>query len=396
VAPRRPAVGTDSGDPAYDFRDVDEFVRNAQQRGLEVLLTIWGTPRWANGGRPKNVAPDDPDDLRDFAGALAERYSGRHPGYPFVRFYTVWNEPNLPAFLSPQYDLGGNSVAPATYARLYRAGYAGIKAASPLARVALGDTSPWGGVGAGSHSPGAFAHALSELAPDLRFDAWAHHPYATAPDLPPSQRVRWPNVTLTQLPRFERVLARWWHRPSVPIWITEYDYRTRPQAASGVTYAAQAQYLEDALGMAAADPNVSMFVWYVLRDDPQGPWPSGLVAQNGRRKPAFRVFARAARSLDARAPIVDAVANVRPWVHVSARHLAWYDGSGGLVGLRYRITDARGRLVARRRVAARIGLDEWLRFRLRFRPKPGRYTVRLDGADVHGNRLAATLSLVAR
>ena len=83
-------------------------------------------------------------------------------------------------------------------------------------------------------------------------------------------------------------------------------------------------------------------------------------------------------------------------MHVSARHLAWYDGVGGLVGVRYRVTDARGRLVARRRVAARIGLDEWLRFRLRFRPKPGRYTVRLDGADVHGNRLAATLALVAR
>ena len=396
IAPTRPASPRDPFDPAYVMTDTDDLVRAAQMRGMEVLFTIWGTPSWANDGAGPAHAPTDAQDLEDFAYAIASRYSGRYVGYPFVRFYTVWNEPNLPAFLSPQYDLGGNSVAPATYARLYRAGYAGIKAASPLARVALGDTSPWGGVNAGSHSPGAFAHALSQLAPDLRFDAWAHHPYATAPDLPPSQRVRWPNVTLTQLSRFETALARWWHRPSVPIWITEYDYRTRPQAASGVSYADQARYLEDALGMATADPNVSMFVWYVLRDDPEGPWPSGLVAQNGRRKPAFRVFARAARTLDARAPIVAAVANVRPWVHVSARHLAWYDGSGGLVGVRYRITDARGRLVARHRVAARIGLDEWLRFRLRFRPKPGRYTVRLDGADIHGNRLAATLALLAR
>jgi hypothetical protein len=163
-----------------------------------------------------------------------------------------------------------------------------------------------------------------------------------------------------------------------------------------VTYAEQARYLGDALSMVTADPNVSMFVWYVLRDDPNGPWPSGLIAQNGRRKPAFDVFARAARELDARDPILNVVANVRPWVHISAKHLAWYDGVGGLVGVRYRIYDARGLLVARRRIATWIGLDEWLRFRLRFRPKPGTYTVRLDGADVHGNRLAATLTLVAR
>src|SRR4051812_49976380 len=31
VAPVRPANGSDSWDGAYDFRDVDEFVRNAQQ-----------------------------------------------------------------------------------------------------------------------------------------------------------------------------------------------------------------------------------------------------------------------------------------------------------------------------------------------------------------------------
>ena len=45
-----------------------------------MLLTIWGTPGWANSGARPNVAPSDPRDLRDFAHALAARYSGRHPG----------------------------------------------------------------------------------------------------------------------------------------------------------------------------------------------------------------------------------------------------------------------------------------------------------------------------
>jgi len=44
AAADRPANPTNSFDPAYNFGDVDELVRNAQQRGMEVLITLWGTP----------------------------------------------------------------------------------------------------------------------------------------------------------------------------------------------------------------------------------------------------------------------------------------------------------------------------------------------------------------
>src|SRR5262249_12456229 len=54
VAPTRPADASDPFDPAYKLDDVDELVRNAQQRGLEVLITIWGTPKWANGDKAPN------------------------------------------------------------------------------------------------------------------------------------------------------------------------------------------------------------------------------------------------------------------------------------------------------------------------------------------------------
>jgi hypothetical protein len=49
VAPLKPANPSDPFDPAYKFNDLDEFVRSAQARGIEVLITLWGTPGWANG-----------------------------------------------------------------------------------------------------------------------------------------------------------------------------------------------------------------------------------------------------------------------------------------------------------------------------------------------------------
>ena len=120
AATSRPANARDSFDPAYHFDDLDDLVRSSQQRGIELLLSIWGTPEWANGGQTPNHPPTEAQDLEDFAYALADRYSGRHAGYPAVRLYTAWNEPNLEQFLAPQFDDAGESVSPALYADIAR------------------------------------------------------------------------------------------------------------------------------------------------------------------------------------------------------------------------------------------------------------------------------------
>src|SRR5215470_5952535 len=64
IAPTRPQNAADPFDPAYHFDDLDDFVRSAQVRGLEVLMTIWGTPAWANGGRPARFLPTRMSDFR--------------------------------------------------------------------------------------------------------------------------------------------------------------------------------------------------------------------------------------------------------------------------------------------------------------------------------------------
>ena len=161
---------------------------------MEVVLTLVGTPRWANGGRSPNVMPRRVSDFGQFARAIASRYSGRFEGYPFVRFWTIWNEPNLQLFLAPQFDSRGRSVAPRNYAKLYAAAYQGIKAGSPRALVAMGETSARGTDNPRGirpvHSPGRFVEELAKANPRLKFDAYSHHPYPFTPNLRPSQKVR--------------------------------------------------------------------------------------------------------------------------------------------------------------------------------------------------------------
>ena len=114
VARSKPAHPADPADPAYDWSLYDRTVDYAQQYGMSVLFSIYGTPGWANGGKGTNVAPTKGLDLRNFAYAAATRYSGTFEGedgrlLPAVRLWLAWNEPNNPVFLTPQFRRVGGS-----------------------------------------------------------------------------------------------------------------------------------------------------------------------------------------------------------------------------------------------------------------------------------------------
>ena len=393
TAPRRPANAANPFDPAYRWEDLDEFVRQAEDRDLEVMLSIWGTPTWA--GPAKNRLPRRIADMQNFARALATRYSGRFRGYPFVRFYSVWNEPNLALFLTPQYDAKKRSVAPANYAKLYRAAYTGFKLGSPLAQVAIGETSPRKLSTSASHAPARFAELLSKARPKLRFEAYAHHPYGSPANQPPTQKVGWPNVGMRSLTRFGASLDKWFGRKNTPIWLTEYGHETRPEDRRGVTYAQQAAYLSTAVSMARRNPRIGMLIWFAIRDNPVNLWQSGLLTQFGLEKPAFDVFSVLAKPLDARNTIVRVKGGVaNPAVRVPTTKLAYRSGAGSSVGLTYKVFQ-RGRLLAVEQPLATIGIDGWITIRPRFTPARGvTYTLEVEAGDVNGNKVQRTLTLV--
>ena len=382
AATSRPTNPRDSFDPAYHFDDLDDLVRSGQQRGIELLLSIWGTPEWANGGQTPNHPPTDAQDLEDFAYALADRYSGRHAGYPAVRLFSAWNEPNLEQFLAPQFDEAGVSVSPALYAEIARAIDAGVKAANPNALVAVGETSPRGqdrpssGTVQDSHSPARFARLVSEQRPALRFDAWAQHPYPPRPGVAPARPVRWPRVAMGNLERFGESLDSWFDRSRTPIWITEYGHETVPDPA-GISLDAQAQFAEEALSLAAGNPRVRILIWFTLVDRVTEPWQSGLIAEDGNPKPSYERFAALAADLDPRNPVVPSDAEV---ARVPALELAHYVPAGAPIV----VTTGTGETVS-----VPLGEDGWLDVPI----SADGTDISLTAADEHGHSVERVVQI---
>jgi Glycosyl hydrolase catalytic core len=398
IAKKKPAAPASPADPAYHFEGLDDLVWQSQLRGMRVLLTISGTPKWGSTSGKANAAPRAAD-LGAFCSAIGSRYNGRGT-QPAVTLYSVWNEPNLDQFLHPQFSASGKDVGPQLYAGMARACYSAIKRTNPRAKVAIGDTSPRGhdrpttGVQA-SHSPGRFAELVGKARPRVRFDAWAHHPYADGFRGGPTSSFRWPNVGIGDLGRFELRLRKDFARPSVPLWVTEFAYQTRPEHAGALSYGQQASFLGKALQAAAAVKDVQMFVWYVFRDTPGERWQSGVISKSGSPKPGYAAFRRAAALYDVSNPTLSIPAKPNPSVTLSVVDLKAHTLPGDPpLGMTYRVYAA-GKLVTVDQAQATIDGFGQIKVKLELVPKPRTtYTVAFDLNDIHGDTAKRTARLV--
>jgi hypothetical protein len=320
----------------YDWARADELLNGLHDHGIAPLVTLYGTPAWANGGCAENWAPTSPATFAAFARAAAVRY-------PFVRLWAIWNEPNQQRWLRP--------TSPTVYTqRLLNPAYRAIHAVSPRSQVAGGMTAPRasaGGVSPTTWLEGMYAaHAL--------LDAYAHNPYPLSPHETPFANGcgHCTTITLATIGRLELLVRR--DFPRARIWLTEYGYQTNPpDDLLGVSYATQAAYISQAALRAYELPRVDILIHYLLQDEPEvARWQSGVLTSFGVPKPAYQAL-RFPLTVRAKTGLRTTLwGQVRPGGRQSYRLQQQRDGHWYAVGGLYRTT-TRGYL--RRLVRATAG-----------------------------------------
>ena len=372
----------------------DLIVTTAQRLGLKLLFNLTSpAPHWATPTPPRADLEDtfrpSVSEFKDFVKAVGTRYSGTFadeaaranaaavlgecdptpnipvppavcastetdpsptnpnppntgPILPRVDSWSIWNEPNMPGWLTPQSHEANSSLpaSPHIYRDLADAMYSGLQETGHGSdTILLAETAPRGASQRSvtqSLAPLLFVRELfcldrgfrpySGRAAEARgcprggdgfaaahpvlFNAtgFAHHPYAfEAP--PAASDVTKDHVVMGDLGRLTRTLdravRRHGSRKRYKIWLTEYGYQTDPpDPFIGWSWKTHARYLAEAEWLAYRRSRVRSTAQFLLYDDAPridyppndprhwGTFQSGLRTAEGKKKVAYSGYQR--------------------------------------------------------------------------------------------------------
>lgn len=305
----RPVDDADARNPAstaYDFSALDAILRDVAAAGVEPLLMINRAPAWWEGADRPPVSDEVPAGTwrpdaaayGRFVSAAAQRYSGRFPDplrpgetLPRVRYWQMWNEPNLYVELNPQWTktTAGRwrMASPAMYKRLLNAGYDAVKAVNLRNVVVTAGTAPFAEPWAGAHRMPAARFLRAVLCVTGRkhlkarncrkhpakFDVLAHHPYPIGP--PGRKAINPDDVVVPDFAKLTGPLKVALRAGNVepdrakPVWATEMSWDSSPPDPKGIPLELQARYLAGAIYVLWRQGVRAMY-WWNVRDDAPG------------------------------------------------------------------------------------------------------------------------------
>jgi hypothetical protein len=272
----------------YDFAFWDAVVPMAvDEYKLRLIPYVCYTPGWASS-EPKRDAvwttpPKDLAAFGRFVRALVDRYKNR------IHSWEIWNEPDIPEFWT------GSTKQ---YGVLLAEGSRAVRQADPTARVVLGGIA---------RRPEFLRELLRDEGVSRMIDVVNCHSYFET----------WHDGTIEGLPTYLGLIAGVIddHGDGQELWMAEVGYSSyrpdgsgrisdRYQARHGFEHTAayQAEALLRTMSLIRSTDRVSLTTWYRINDLPAGQevigdvnnHHLGIVDLEGRPKPAFEGFRRAA------------------------------------------------------------------------------------------------------
>jgi len=305
------------GQAALDYiHDLDNLVIDARHIGIKVQIMLsgvaanWGTPRGCDPKKywkPTGASPS----IKEYA-AYIKQFTLRYAKLG-VRRFSVWNEPNLPAFLhagkykpTANYSYINTGAVPVRanaklYAKLWKTGYAVIqnlkkqKKISSSVKVLFGEFA------------GADLTFLKMVLSygKVKADGFAYHPYQTCTP-PETQKkeflkgstCRTASHGIAWAPNVQKALAMYAKKgmltlasgppnQPVPLYLTEFGYFQQcPQAFAtldaclkGIPESTRAQWYYRSMTVAAKN-GARQLVLYQFQAPPPGIWNTALLDAN--------------------------------------------------------------------------------------------------------------------
>ncbi|MBN2476249.1 MAG: beta-galactosidase [Pirellulales bacterium] len=287
----------------WDFAQLDETVDWAEAAGVEILPILDYDVPWA---RP---AHEHLDKWLVYVRRIVKRYKDR------LRYWEVWNEPNLQQFWHDKPD-------PKAYAKMLRATYDAIKQIDPELVVLFGGTAeiPW------SFIEGVYQSGGAET-----FNVMNVHPYRYP--AAPEQRPLYEDLL-----RLRRLMEKYGDGDK-PIWATEVGWPTH-EGPRGVSLPRQAQMLARCY-LLSLQAGVEVVFWYEFQAPEEradyNEHHFGIVHRDISPKPAYAAMAALTRARPSGSKAVE-----RPWRTGDVYHPAWQRPDGETAWALWRVGDDHG------------------------------------------------------
>jgi hypothetical protein len=285
-------------------------LRLAASRGLNPILIIRSTPAWAQARSGVACGAILPDKLPAF-GAFMRDLVARYSKAPFkVRFYELWNEPDVdPALVPPDNifgcwgDAGDEFYGGGTYAAALKAAYPQVKAANRRAQLFLGglllDCNPDQPPAGKDCRAARFFEGVLKAGGADAFDAVSFHAYdfyagATGQYSNPNWAATASSTgpVIAAKTRFLRTLLAQYGAPNKPLINTESGVLCWDCRASSAEFeATKAYYVPQAFAMARAERLIGN-VWYSWEG-----WNQSQLADSAGLTQAYTAFQVAATYL---------------------------------------------------------------------------------------------------